>query len=63
MKGRDWILVIATLLALGGGAAYLWKWQGGWRGAELLGFSCWAVCPALVVSLILLFVYFQYAKR
>jgi hypothetical protein len=63
MKARSWLLLLASLLALAGGGVYFWQLQTGLRGADLLGFTCWAVCPLLVLSLLTLFIAMQYLKR
>ncbi|HES58639.1 MAG TPA: hypothetical protein ENO21_04335 [Firmicutes bacterium] len=62
-RGRPvWLLVVAAVLAVAAGAAYLWKWQQGLRGVDLLGFtSLWVALP-LALALILMFFYFSKPK-
>jgi membrane-associated PAP2 superfamily phosphatase len=52
---RPWLLAASALLAIAAGAVYLREWLAGIRGADLLGFTAWAVCPTLLISLLLLF--------
>lgn len=61
--GKVWLLVLAALIAVAAGAAYLWKWQQGLRGPDLLGFtSLWVALP-LALALILMFSYFNKPKK
>ena len=55
-----WLLLVATVLAVGAGGAYFWKYFSGLRGADLLEFATFYVAVPLGVSLILLF---QYLKK
>jgi len=52
---RPWLLAASALLAIAAGAVYLREWLAGLRSADLLGFTTWAVCPPLLISLLLLF--------
>ena len=56
----SWLLVVATVLAVGSGGAYFWQYFHGVRGADLLGFTTVYVAAPLGLSLILLF---QYLKK
>ena len=61
--GSPWLLVVAALIALAAGGTYLWKWQLGVRGADLLGFtSLWVALP-LALSLILMFSHFNKQRK
>ncbi len=55
-----WLLLVATMLAVGAGGAYFWKYFGGLRGEGLLEFATLYVALPLGLSLILLF---QYLKK
>ena len=58
-----WLLLSAALIALAAGGAYLWRWQQGARGVDLLGFtSVWVALP-LALALVLLFAYFSRSGR
>lgn len=63
-RGRPgWLLLIAAVLALAAGGAYLWQWRQGLRGVDLLGFtSVWVALP-LALALILMFAYFSRPAR
>jgi hypothetical protein len=63
MHKRDWLLVLALLLALASGGLYYWKWHSGATGLELLGFTAAYVCIPLVLSLLLLFGYFHLGQQ
>lgn len=56
---RGLALTAAALLALAVGAAYLWQWQHGVRGADLLRFVSIYLCIPMGVSLLLLFAALQ----
>ncbi len=61
-RRRDWVAVLAILLALAGGAVYFWKYSQGVATPELLRFtSLYVACP-LAISVILLFAWFRYPK-
>jgi hypothetical protein len=61
-RRRDWLAVLAILLALGGGAAYFWKYGLGIRGEELLHFtSLYVACP-LSLAVIFLFAWLKYTR-
>jgi len=58
-----WLLVVSAVIAVVAGGAYLWKWQQGLRGVDLLGFTATWVSVPLALSLILMFFYFSKAIR
>jgi hypothetical protein len=59
---RDWLAVLALLLAVAGGVAYFWKFGQGARGEELLRFtSLFVACP-LSLAVIFLFAWLKYPK-
>jgi len=61
-RRRDWLAVLALLLAGAGGAAYFWQFNQGTRGEELLRFtSLYVACP-LSLAVIFLFAWFKYPK-
>jgi len=61
-RRRDWVAVLALLLAVAGGAAYFWKFGQGARGEELLRFtSLYVACP-LSLAVIFLFAWLKYPK-
>jgi hypothetical protein len=62
-RRRAWVLLLATLLAVGAGALYFWKFSQGLRGAELLHFtSLYITCP-LALAVIMIFAYYKYPAR
>lgn len=56
-------LLTAALLAVASGAAYLWQWQLGLRGVDLLRFVSLYLCLPLAASLLLLFAALQQRRR
>jgi TRAP-type C4-dicarboxylate transport system permease small subunit len=58
-----WLLVASAVIAVAAGGAYLWKWQQGLRGTDLLGFTALWVAVPLALSLILMFFYFNKPVR
>jgi len=62
VRRRDWLAVLALLLAVASGGAYFWEHSRGVTGSELLQFtSLYVACP-LALSVILLFAWLQYPK-
>ena len=59
LQKPTWMLVVATVLAVGSGGAYFWNFFHGLRGEELLEFTTIFVAVPLGLSLILLFKYLK----
>jgi predicted transporter len=57
------MLLIATLLAVGTGIAYLMQWQSGQRGPDLLGFVAIYLTLPLCLSIAFLFAYLKAPSR
>jgi hypothetical protein len=61
-RRRDWLAVLAIMLALAGGGAYFWKYSQQVPAPELLQFTAlWVACP-LAISVVLLFAWLKYPR-
>ena len=62
-RRRGWMLLLALLLAAGTGAVYLWKWNSGLRGPDLLGFVAVYLTFPLCMTILFLFAYLKQPSR